>query len=90
MSNELEKDLDDEVYEDSYYDDDEEELEDEDEKDLDDEESSGEVTVSMSFVCEDCDYRWDDYITKDSDEAEDDDSIDVVCPMCGSVNVSQI
>lgn len=89
MSNELEKDLDDEVYEDSYYDD-EEELEDEDEKDFEDDSSSGEVTVSMSFVCEDCDYRWDDYITKESDDVDEDDEIDVVCPMCGSVNVSQI
>lgn len=38
----------------------------------------------VSFVCEDCDYRWEE-----GSEGEGDyDSM--VCPMCGSLNVTQL
>lgn len=95
MINELEKERDDEVYEDSFYEDEEEELEDEDsfeESEESDEESenSNASSISVGFVCEDCDYRWDDYIEKSSNELEEEEEIDAICPMCGSVNVSQI
>jgi DNA-directed RNA polymerase subunit RPC12/RpoP len=89
MSGELEKDMDDEVYEDSFYSDEEEELADEDENSFDEEESD-EVSVTMSYVCEDCDYRWDDFVTKRPEQEEEEDIDSVVCPMCGSMNVSQI
>ena len=38
-----------------------------------------------SFVCEDCDYRWED---SHSDNEWEEQSL--VCPMCGSVNVTQL
>lgn len=88
MSSELEKDLNDEVYEDSFYDN-EEELREEDGVSEDDAGSDDEDSrISMSFACDDCDYRWDDVITKSNDE--DDDDISATCPMCGSMNVTQI
>ena len=37
-----------------------------------------------SFVCEDCDYRWEDY------SQEELESEMHVCPMCGSTNVTQL
>jgi hypothetical protein len=95
MSNELEKDLNDEVYEDSFYDN-EEELGDEEEKvvevqhDDDDAVDDSESRIAVSFACEDCDYRWDDVIMKSKDNLDDDDDITATCPMCGSMNVSQI
>jgi DNA-directed RNA polymerase subunit RPC12/RpoP len=36
----------------------------------------------VSYVCEDCDYRWD--------EAADEENDFIVCPMCGSDNVTQL
>jgi hypothetical protein len=89
MSSELEKDLNDEVYEDSFYDNEEELQEEEapaadDDAGADDEDSR----ISMSFACDDCDYRWDDVIIKSKDD--DDDEISATCPMCGSMNVTQI
>ncbi len=97
----FEREYDDHVYEDDYYEEhyEEEELEAEDEEELieeddelDDEESTTEKRINRSFACEDCDYRWDDYIikTKGNLEDEDEDYSDVVCPMCGSINVEQI
>ncbi|MBE7438399.1 MAG: hypothetical protein HS115_08105 [Spirochaetales bacterium] len=41
--------------------------------------------VDSSFVCEDCDYRWDGAAL-----AEELDMGQLVCPMCGSVNVTQL
>jgi hypothetical protein len=76
----------------TYYDYDEE-ISDDDEEDpeekleeLDGDEEQG---IDFSFACEDCDYRWDDYIVGEKDELEKEE-FDVVCPMCGSVNISQI
>ncbi len=46
--------------------------------------------VDVSYACEDCDYRWEDVIIKKKDRLEDDEEIDVVCPMCGSINITQI
>ena len=86
-----EKEFDDEVYEDDYYDN-EEELSDDHEKEAPDEDAEEEeVKVHMSFACEDCDYRWEDVIVKikGSLDAQSDD-IEANCPMCGSTNVSQI
>ena len=62
-----------------FFNDTEEELDEDidewgDEEDLED----------SSYVCEDCDYRWED-IT-----AEEVESGMAVCPMCGSVNVTQL
>ena len=88
MSSELEKDVNDEVYEDSFYDN-EEELK-EEEADADDDGGSDEdAHISVSFACEYCDYRWDDVIVKGKEE-EDDDEVSATCPMCGSMNVTQI
>ena len=68
------------------YDDWEEEYEEEDEEwedeeYEDDEEAEEDWVESASFVCEDCNYRW----TEEDDEAEV-----IVCPMCGSDNITQI
>lgn len=104
MSLEFEKDFDDEVYEDSFYSDEEELEEDEetdsedesdeeeveDEFDLDDDDE-GNVKVDLSFVCDDCDYRWDDAVLQNNNEfGEAEEITDTVCPMCGSMNVTQI
>ncbi len=102
----IEKDFDDEVYEDDYYEEhyNEEELKDldefsDEEDDFDeedeDEDNEGkkrrrERKVHISYACEDCDYRWDDIIIKKKDEFEDDIEKDVVCPMCGSINITLI
>jgi hypothetical protein len=90
MSNELEKDMDDEVYEDSFYESDEELDEDDskEEKGPGANEEDGETRIPISFACEDCDYRWDDVIIQ-TEDGEDED-VSAVCPMCGSENVSQI
>lgn len=89
--NEFEKEFDDEVYEDSFYD--EEELVDEEEGVADDDDDDGDevpvVKVDVSFACDDCDYRWDDVIVRRKNDY-DDDSDGVICPMCGSMNVTQI
>ena len=102
MSNELEKDVNDEVYEDSFYDN-EEELDDDDDEeketkvapveaaeDDDDEDDEGETRIGVSFACDDCDYRWDDVVIRVKDDLNEDDDISATCPMCGSMNVSQI
>lgn len=97
----IEKDFDDEVYEDDYYEEhyNEEELSDLDEfsdEDDDFDEEDDEKTekrerkVHISYACEDCDYRWDDIIVKKRDDFEDDIDRDVICPMCGSVNITLI
>jgi len=102
----FEKDFEDRVYDEDYYgdnyaeelaDDDldedfEDEEEDEKEKDSedDDEETEGR-RVHLIFACEDCDYRWDDYVVSYGDSlSESEDYDDVACPMCGSANVEQI
>lgn len=80
---------------DVYYDYDKEILEEEDDddddldekpEDIDENEGQG---LELSFACEDCDYRWDDFIVGEKEEIENEE-FDVVCPMCGSVNISQI
>jgi hypothetical protein len=101
MSLEFEKDFDDEVYEDSFYEEEEELSEDAVEDDSDDDEfaddeldpddEDGKVKMDYSFVCDDCDYRWDDSILQDKNEfGETDEVSGTVCPMCGSMNVTQI
>lgn len=87
--NEFEKEFDDEVYEDSFYEE-EEELEDEETDDFVEEDDEVPVVkVDVSFACDDCDYRWDDVVVRRKNDY-DDDSDGVVCPMCGSMNVTQI
>jgi DNA-directed RNA polymerase subunit RPC12/RpoP len=92
----IEKDYNDEVYEDDYYEENynEEELKDSDDF-LDDEDDlysdSGERKVHISYACEDCDYRWDDVIVRKRHDFEDDDmERDIICPMCGSINITLI
>lgn len=48
------------------------------------EEEWNEDVEYVSYVCEDCDYRWEE----GSDGEGEYDS--VVCPMCGSINVTQL
>lgn len=100
MGTEFEKDFDDEVYEDDFYEDNyegEELIDDDDEgkssgggDDGDDDLESDEKRIDVSFACEDCDYRWEDQIIKKKDEVDEIDFSDIVCPMCGSVNITQI
>ena len=67
--------------------------EDEDDEDLEEEsvddwEDDDVKRVAVSYACDECDYRWDDVVMKrKGDEIED---RDVICPMCGSMNVTLI
>ena len=45
--------------------------------------------VTVSYACEECDYRWDDIIIKKKGVIEEEEP-DVICPMCGSMNVTLI
>ncbi len=97
MNDNYEKDFEDEVYEDEYYEEhyEEEELEEEgefpEEVAEDDDAESDSKKIHVSFACDDCDYRWDDLIAKNKEEYDDEDEIfDVICPMCGSINITQI
>ena len=45
---------------------------------------------SVSFACEDCDYRWDMDFEVDSEEEAKVRENQEYCPMCGSVNTMQI
>jgi DNA-directed RNA polymerase subunit RPC12/RpoP len=91
----MEKDLDDQVYEDDYYEENynEEELKDSDDL-LDDDDDSyeegSERKVHISYACEDCDYRWDDVLIKKKHDFEEDMEREVICPMCGSINITLI
>ena len=89
----MDKEYDDQVYEDEYYKDNEEELK-EDSDDSDSSEKSDETPgrkVHLSYVCDDCDYRWEDVVTKVEGNLEDEvDDVDAACPMCGSLSVLQI
>lgn len=69
-----------------------EELEEEDVLDDDEEweDKKGTRKVEVSYACEDCDYRWEDVIIKKKNRLEDDEEFDVICPMCGSTNITQI
>ena len=58
-------------------------------EDSDDLES--EPTINKTFVCEDCDFRWQEKIYPERNDFPDyEDELGGVhaCPMCGSVNVS--
>ena len=88
-----EREFDDQVYEDEYYEEnyDEEELEDEEHLVDDEDEEWTEKKIHLSFACEECDYRWDDVIVKNKDDIDSEsEDADVICPMCGSMNISQI
>jgi len=53
--------------------------------DEDEDENYSDDDETVTFVCEDCDYRW-----KATVDAEDPEhgSESMICPMCGSANVS--
>lgn len=94
MPSDFEKEFDDEVYEDDFYEetfDDEEMLEEEMlEEDLveEDELEEDEKHIAVILACDDCDYRWEDVIVKRKDE--DIEDLEIICPMCGSTNITQI
>ena len=48
-----------------------------------------EKKVTVSYACDECDYRWDDVVIRKKSELVEDEH-DVVCPMCGSMNVTLI
>jgi DNA-directed RNA polymerase subunit M/transcription elongation factor TFIIS len=52
-----------------------------------DEEDQKKMTVS--YACEECDYRWDDVVIKKKGVIEEEEP-DIICPMCGSMNVTLI
>ena len=100
MSTELERNYDDEVYDEEFYErcmgeeeliDEEEAISDvEDDKADDYDEYENPVRgIEVSFACEDCDYRWEDVVVKDDTDLEVEE-YDTVCPMCGSTNITQI
>lgn len=45
--------------------------------------------ITVSYACDECDYRWDDVIIRKKDVIEDEE-LDIICPMCGSMNVTLI
>lgn len=49
----------------------------------------GEKKVTVSYACDECDYRWDDIVIRKKDEIEEEEA-DVICPMCGSMNITLI
>jgi hypothetical protein len=67
------------------------ELEAEEEEDLGEPgwDEDDEKKVTVSYACEECDYRWDDIIIKKKGVIEEEE-IDIICPMCGSMNVTLI
>jgi hypothetical protein len=71
----------------AYYEEIEDDEDDDEEEDKSDDDN--ETRVSISFACEDCDYRWDDVIVGKKDEIEREE-FDMACPMCGSVMITQI
>jgi len=98
----FEIEYDDEVYEDSFYEDSyKEEIDEEDELSFNNEKEHLQIdegdeiedlkTITLSFACDDCDYRWEDSIVKFKGNLEDElEEIDQNCPMCGSTLVTQI
>jgi Zn finger protein HypA/HybF involved in hydrogenase expression len=58
----------------------------EEDLDWDEDVEDDEDSEHASFVCEDCDYRWEIYLEEEDDEMDDTQ----YCPMCGSANTSQI
>ncbi len=48
-----------------------------------------EKKVTVSYACDECDYRWDDIVIRKKSELVEDEH-DVICPMCGSMNVTLI
>ena len=51
---------------------------------LEDDEFQENDLENASFVCEDCDYRWENLSQDEFDSGME------VCPMCGSTNVTQL
>ena len=47
-----------------------------------------EKKITVSYACDECDYRWDDLVAKKKGEIEEE--LDIICPMCGSMNVTLI
>ncbi|MCL1833350.1 MAG: hypothetical protein FWG49_02505 [Leptospirales bacterium] len=90
----IERDLNDEVYEDDYYEENYNEEELRDSEDLLDEDDDlyidSDRKLHISYACEDCDYRWDDVVVKKRHDYEDDFERDIICPMCGSINITLI
>lgn len=85
-------DNDEELVEDDFEEDDEDLLEEDDEDAVVTKKTDKKRVrkIDVSYACEDCDYRWEDVIFKRKDVLEDDEEFEVICPMCGSVNVTQI
>ncbi len=84
MKNSNEKSFDDLVYEDEFYAEENKkrELADPDEKEA--EEENQDLLLEVILVCEDCENRWEDLISSDSD------SVEIFCPLCGSNKVIQL
>ena len=70
--------------EDKYIFDKEDEADEDEEEEEDSEQSE---YHNVSFVCEDCSYRWDLPTSSDEEEMEGEP---LYCPMCGNTNVIQI
>jgi hypothetical protein len=55
------------------------------------EDLEAEPAINKTFVCEDCDFRWQEKIYPERNDYPDyEDELGGVhaCPMCGSINVS--
>jgi len=87
MSDSLDKNFDDLVYDDEFY---KESMDSEpfikEERDQKRVESNDEGRV-VFLVCDECDNRWEDYIS-DEDDADGEDRVELYCPMCGSSSVT--
>ena len=89
-----EEELDEDILENDDNDAADDEKEDDDDEYSDDVESwENEKRIHLSFACEDCDYRWEDTVVKKKTghlEDEEEEEFDAICPMCGSMNITQI
>ncbi|MGC8764282.1 MAG: hypothetical protein ACP5QT_00130 [Brevinematia bacterium] len=43
--------------------------------------------VEVEFICEDCGHKWLDMVPETDEE---NDSLDITCPICGSSNVTSL
>jgi hypothetical protein len=61
--------------------------EDEDAEVYSDEEGTDEMDEELEarFICEECGHKWVDFV---SETDEENDLLDINCPMCGSANVT--
>jgi DNA-directed RNA polymerase subunit RPC12/RpoP len=62
-----------------------EELSEEENEFIDDDISDMDEELEARFICEECGHKWQDFV---SETEEENDLLEVNCPMCGSSNIT--